>query len=269
MNTFTSRDGTTIAYDVRGTGPAVILIDGAWCGRNMGPMPKLAPLLAPHFTVYNYDRRSRGDSGVSTDYSTDREYEDLAALIDIAGGSASLYGTSSGAAIALFAAARGLPVDRLAIFEPPFTDVPGGRPMPRGYQAEVERLAAENRRPELARFFMVKMIGMPAIMMPMMRLNPHWKAMMQNALSLPHDTAVMEGYGFPTEAARSIRVPTMVMSGDKTFKQLKEPVRLARETIPGARFTSLPGQSHDAAAELVAPVLIDFFSGADIARAAA
>lgn len=269
MNTFTSRDGTKIAYDVRGSGPAVILIDGAWCGRNMGPMPKLAPLLAPHFTVYNYDRRSRGDSDMSTDYSPDREYEDLAALIDIAGGSASLYGTSSGGAIALFAAARGLPVDRLAIFEVPFTDVPGGRPMPRGYQAEVERLVAENRRPELAKYFMVKMIGMPAFMMPMMWFNPHWKAMLHNAASLPHDTAVMEGYGFPTEAARSVRVPTIVMSGDKTFKQLKEPVRLARETIPGARFASLPGQSHDAAAELVAPVLIDFFSGADAVRFAA
>lgn len=269
MNTFTSRDGTRIAYDVRGSGPAVILIDGAWCGRNMGPMPKLAPLLAPYFTVYNYDRRSRGDSSVSTDYSPDREYEDLAALIDIAGGSASLYGTSSGAALALFATARGLPVDRLALFEPPFTDVPGGKPMPRGYQAEVERLVAEDRRADLAKFFMVKMIGMPAIMMPLMRLNPAWKAMLHNAPSLPHDTAVMEGYGFPTEVARSIRVPTIVMSGDKTFKQLKEPVRLARETIPGARFASLPGQSHDAAAEIVAPVLIDFFTGADTARAAA
>ncbi|OEO28211.1 hypothetical protein VW23_005755 [Devosia insulae DS-56] len=269
MNTFTSRDGTKIAYDVRGSGPAVILIDGAWCGRNMGPMPKLAPLLAQHFTVYNYDRRSRGDSDMSTDYSPDREYEDLAALIDIAGGSASLYGTSSGGALALFAAARGLPVDRLAIFEAPFTDVPGGKPMPKGYQAEIERLVREDRRPELAKFFMVKMIGMPAFMMPMMWFNPHWKAMLHNAPSLPHDTAVMEGYGFPTEAARSIRVPTIVISGDKTFKQLKEPVRLARETVPGARFASLPGQSHDAAAELVAPVLIDFFSGAATVRAAA
>jgi len=269
MNTFTSRDGTRIAYDVRGSGPAVILIDGAWCGRNMGPMPKLAPLLAPHFTVYNYDRRSRGDSDLSTDYSPDREYEDLARLIDIAGGSASLYGTSSGAALALFAAARGLPVDRLAIFEPPFTDVPGGKPMPVGYQAEVERLVVGDRRADLAKFFMVKMIGMPSIMMPLMRLNPAWKAMLHNAPSLPHDTAVMEGYGFPTAVARSIRVPTIVMSGDKTFKQLKEPVRLARETIPGARFASLPGQSHDAAAELVAPVLIDFFTGADAVRFAA
>jgi pimeloyl-ACP methyl ester carboxylesterase len=269
MPTFTSKDGTTIAYDVRGAGPAVILIDGAWCGRNMGPMPKLAPLLAPHFTVYNYDRRSRGDSSLSRDYSPDREYEDLAALIDIAGGSAHLYGTSSGGALAMFAAARGLPVNRLAIFEAPFTDVPGGKPMPQGYQQEAERLVAEDKRAALARLFMVKMIGMPGFMMPMMRLNPGWKAMMHNAPSLPHDLAVMEGYGFPFEAARSIKVPTIVISGDKTFKQLREPVRLLRETIPGARFASLPGQSHDAAAELVAPVLIDFFTAADAGRIAA
>jgi pimeloyl-ACP methyl ester carboxylesterase len=269
MPTFTSKDGTTIAYDVRGSGPAVILIDGAFCGRNIGPMPKLAPLLAPHFTVYNYDRRGRGDSGDTFPFSVDREYEDLAALIDIAGGSASLYGTSSGGALAMFATARGLPVDRLAIFEAPFTDVPGGKPMPKGYQADLERLVAEDRRAGVIKYFLVKMIGMPGIMMPLMRFNPGWKAMLHNAPSLPHDAAIMEGYGFPTEVARSIRVPTIVMSGDKTFKQLKEPVRLLRETIPGARFASLPGQSHDAAAEIVAPVLIDFFTGADAARIAA
>ena len=268
MPTFTSADGTEIAYDVRGSGAPLILVDGAFCGRNMGPMPKLAPLLAPHFTVYNYDRRGRGDSGDAPNYSVDREYEDLAGLIAIAGGSAGLYGTSSGAGLALFATARGLPVTRLAIFEPPFTDVPGGKPMPAGYQADLEALAAAGRRADLIRYFLVRMIGMPSLMMPIMRFNPGWKAMLHNALSLPHDAAIMQGYGFPFEAARAIRVPTIVMAGDKTFKQLREPVRLARETIPGARFASLPGQSHDASAESVAPVLIEFF-GADAARAAA
>lgn len=268
MPTFTSADGTRIAYDVRGAGAPLILVDGAFCGRNLGPMPKLAPLLAPHFTVYNYDRRGRGESGDNPAYSIEREYEDLAGLIEIAGGPVCLYGTSSGAGLALFATARGLPVDRLAIFEPPFTDVPGGKPMPAGYQAELERLAAAGRRADLIRYFMVRMIGMPAILMPMMRFNPGWKAMLQNAPSLPHDAAIMQGYGFPFEAARAIRVPTIVMAGDKTFKQLREPVRLARETIPGARFASLAGQSHDAAADSVAPVLIEFF-GAEAARAAA
>ena len=269
MAMFTSKDGTSIAYDKRGSGPALILIDGAFCGRNMGPMPKLAPLLAPHFTVYNYDRRGRGDSPDIRPFTADSEYEDLAALIDIAGGSAHLYGTSSGAGLALFASARGLPINRLALFEPPFTDVPGGKPMPKGYQEELERLVAADRRADVVKYFMTKMIGMPAIMMPLMRLNPGWKAMLHNAPSLPHDAAIMQGYGFPTAAARSIRVPTIVISGDRTFKQLKEPVRLTRETIPGARFASLPGQSHDAAAELVAPVLIEFFADKATARAAA
>jgi pimeloyl-ACP methyl ester carboxylesterase len=267
MPSFTSADGTSIAYDVRGSGPALILIDGAFCGRNMGPMPKLAPLLAPHFTVYNYDRRGRGDSGDTAPFSVDREYEDLAGLIAIAGGSAHLYGTSSGAGLALFATARGLPVNRLALFEPPFTDVPGGKPMPQGYQAILDRLVAEDRRADVIKYFLTKMIGMPALMMPLMRLNPGWKAMLHNAPSLPHDAAIMEGYGFPTEVARSIRVPTIVMSGDKTFKQLREPIRLLRETIPGVQFASLPGQSHDAAATSVAPVLIEFFGAAQRAAA--
>ncbi len=267
MPSFASADGTTIAYDVRGSGPALILIDGAFCGRNMGPMPKLAPLLAPPFTVYNYDRRGRGDSGDTAPFSVDREYEDLAGLIAIAGGSAHLYGTSSGAGLALFATARGLPVNRLALFEPPFTDVPGGRPMPHGHQAILDRLVAEDRRADVIKYFLTKMIGMPPLMMPLMRLNPGWKAMLHNAPSLPHDAAIMEGYGFPTEVARSIRVPTIVMSGDKTFKQLREPVRLLRETIPGVQFASLPGQSHDAAATSVAPVLIEFFGAAQRAAA--
>ena len=267
MPSFISADGTSIAYDVRGSGPALILIDGAFCGRNMGPMPKLAPLLAPHFTVYNYDRRGRGDSGDTAPFSVDREYEDLAGLIAIAGGSAHLYGTSSGAGLALFATARGLPVNRLALFEPPFTDVPGGKPMPNGHQAILDRLVAEDRRADVIKYFLTKMIGMPALMMPLMRLNPGWKAMLHNAPSLPHDAAIMEGYGFPTEVARSIRVPTIVMSGDKTFKQLREPIRLLRETIPGVQFASLPGQSHDAAATSVAPVLIEFFGAAQRAAA--
>lgn len=269
MHSFTSKDGTRIAYDAQGSGPALILIDGAFCGRNMGPMPKLAPLLAPHFTVYNYDRRGRGDSTDTLPYHVDREYEDLAGLIEIAGGSAHLYGTSSGGALAMFAAARGLPVDRLAIFEVPFTDVPGGKPMPEGYQSHLDQLVAADRRAEVIKYFLTRMIGMPALMMPLMRLNPGWKAMLHNAPSLPHDAAIMQGYGFPFEAARSVRVPTIVISGDKTFKQLREPVRLMRETIPGARYATLAGQSHDAAATSVAPVLIDFFTGADASRIAA
>jgi pimeloyl-ACP methyl ester carboxylesterase len=268
MPTLISKDGTRIAYDRRGSGPGLILIDGAFCGRNMGPMPKLAEALAAYFTVYNYDRRGRGESGDTMPFGVDREYEDLAALIETAGGHAHLYGTSSGAGLALFAAARGLPIDRLALFEPPFTDIPGGRPMPSGYQQELERLVAENRPAEVIKYFMVRMIGMPAIFTIPMRFNPNWKAMLHNAPSLPHDAAIMAGYGFPTEAAKSIRVPTIVIGGDRTFPQLKAPTRMAAETIPGAEFVLLRGQGHDVAAAAVAPVLAAFFA-ASAARAAA
>jgi pimeloyl-ACP methyl ester carboxylesterase len=106
---------------------------------------------------------------------------------------------------------------------------------------------------------MVKMIGMPAIFTLPMRFNPNWKAMLHNAPSLPHDAAIMQGYGFPTHAAKSIRVPTVVIGGDKSFPQLRAPLRMAAETIPGATFVMLKGQGHDVAADAVAPVLVDFF----------
>src|SRR5512140_394614 len=121
MNTVPSRDGTQIAYDKRGQGPALILVDGALCYRSFGPMPELAELLAPHFTVYNYDRRGRGDSGDTQPYSLEREIEDLGALIQEAGGSAFVFGTSSGGALALEAAARlGNQIRKLAIYEAPY-----------------------------------------------------------------------------------------------------------------------------------------------------
>jgi pimeloyl-ACP methyl ester carboxylesterase len=122
MPTVTSKDGTQIGYNTTGTGPAVILIDGAFCFRGFGPMPALAPLLAPHFTVYTYDRRGRGESGDTLPFALEREFEDIDALIQHAGGAASLYGISSGAGLALRAAASGLNVVKLALYEPPYDD---------------------------------------------------------------------------------------------------------------------------------------------------
>ena len=119
-STVVSKDGTTIAYDKRGEGPALVLVDGALCGRSQGPMPALAETLASSFTVYNYDRRGRGDSGDAPEYAIEREFEDLDAIFAAVGGSAHLYGTSSGAALALLATAAGRPVTKLALWEPPY-----------------------------------------------------------------------------------------------------------------------------------------------------
>jgi pimeloyl-ACP methyl ester carboxylesterase len=141
MKTTTSKDGTRLAYEQLGSGPALVLVDGAMCGRAFGPMAELAARLAPRFTVYHYDRRGRGDSGDTPPYAVEREVEDLAAIVDAAGGSAYLYGTSSGAVLALRAAAAGVRVPKMVLFEPPFAgeDTP---PLPERSRARVDELLA-------------------------------------------------------------------------------------------------------------------------------
>src|SRR3954451_12834623 len=144
MSTITSADGTTIAYDTIGDGPVVILVDGALCHRTSGPSGPLAARLAEHFTVVTYDRRGRGDSGDTAPYSVDREVEDLAALVEAAGGSAMLYGISSGAVLALHAASRVADVESIALYEPPFI-VDGSRaPIGPEYTRELEALLAQD-----------------------------------------------------------------------------------------------------------------------------
>jgi pimeloyl-ACP methyl ester carboxylesterase len=126
MQQVTSRDGTQIGHEISGRGPLVVLIDGALCYRSFGPMPRLAALLAPHFAVIDYDRRGRGDSGDTQPYAVDREVEDVEALIDAAGGSAFVFGTSSGAALALEVAIRlGDKIKGLAMYEPPYNSDAG------------------------------------------------------------------------------------------------------------------------------------------------
>jgi pimeloyl-ACP methyl ester carboxylesterase len=128
MNTVRSKDGTTIAFDKQGKGAALILVDGAMGTRSSGSKPQLAKLLAQHFTVYIYDRRGRGDSGDSAPYSVEREIEDIEALIDEAGGSAFVFGHSSGGCLALEATVKlGDKVKKLAMYEVPYNDDPEAR----------------------------------------------------------------------------------------------------------------------------------------------
>ena len=147
MHSVKSSDGATITYDRTGSGPVVILVDGAFCSRAFGPMPKLTPLLADHFTVIHHDRRGRGESGDTKPYSVERELEDLDALIQVAGGSAHVLGLSSGAALALIAAASGLPIMKLAMYEPPFVAVsPSAHRAPVDSVERLARLIEEGRR---------------------------------------------------------------------------------------------------------------------------
>src|SRR5215208_7315857 len=161
MMTVTSNDGTRIAYDKLGEGPPLLLVGGAFNTRTFGPNGGLAPLLAERFTVHNYDRRGRGDSGDTAPYAVEREIEDIEAVIALAGGRAHLYGSSSGAGLALEAAAAGAPVDQLILWEPPYNLDPAGRP-PADSVEQLDRMVAEGRRGDAAEFFMTQMVRLPA-----------------------------------------------------------------------------------------------------------
>jgi pimeloyl-ACP methyl ester carboxylesterase len=255
-----SKDGTAIAYERSGRGPALILVDGAMCSRSFGPMPKLAPLLAPHFTVYTYDRRGRGESTDTAPYAKEREVEDIAALIREAGGSASLVGLSSGGALALEAAAAGLPIEKVAAYEPPFVG-DGGRPGGAGHEAELGRRIAAGDRGGAIKYFMRDMVGVPAPVVVMMKLMPWiWRKLKAVAHTLPYDAAVMNGFVVPASRLAAIKVPTLVLHGSKTDARLKQAAEAVAGAVPGARQRALDGQTHNVKPSVLTPAVVEFLT---------
>jgi pimeloyl-ACP methyl ester carboxylesterase len=203
MQTLVSKDGTKIAYDVTGSGPALILVGGAFSYRRFPGFVKLAGLLAPDFTVVNYDRRGRGDSGDSAVYDVEREVEDLEAVIDAIGGSASVWGMSSGAALALEAAAAGLPIVKLALYEPPYVAGKQAAELPKDYEGQLRKLVEEGRRDDAVKLFMRNM-GAPGFALAIMRLMPFW-ARLRASVRCPgdgrfHRSGRKVGLGFRADA---------------------------------------------------------------------
>jgi pimeloyl-ACP methyl ester carboxylesterase len=257
-----SKDGTAIAFERSGKGPAIILVDGALCSRSFGPSPKLAPVLSKHFTVFTYDRRGRGDSGDTAPYSKEREVEDIDALIRQAGGSAFVMGLSSGAALGLLAAAGGLNITKLALYEPPFMVSNEGRKPPVDHEARLKELVYRDRRGDAVRFFMKDVVGMPAVFAAAMPLMfPIWSKLKAVAHTLPYDAAVMGDYALPTERIASITMPLLVMDGEKSDVRLRHSVRAVADTLPTAERQTLKGQTHNVSATALAPVLVKFFFG--------
>jgi len=263
MSTVTSSDGTQIAYETSGSGPALILVDGALCHREFGPSADLAELLEPHFTVYRYDRRGRGQSGDIQPYSREREVDDLAALVQAAGGSAHLYGISSGGALALDAANRVPGVDKVAIYEPPFVVDPSGNVIPDDFRRRLQHLVDAGERGKAVRAFM-RLVGAPAIVAAIMRVTPAWKKLKAVAHTLPYDFAILEGTGrgepLPADRWSSVSAPTLVMAGGKSDEWMRDGARGVLGVVPHSEYRTLEGQNHMLKAEAVAPVLIEHFA---------
>jgi pimeloyl-ACP methyl ester carboxylesterase len=261
MPTVTSKDGTSIAFERNGQGPALILIDGAICYRGFGPMPALSALLSENFTVYTYDRRGRGESSDTQPYAVEREVEDLEALINEAGGSAFVYGISSGAALALEAALRlGSKIRKLAIYEPPYNSDASAQQAAKAYATEIRELIAAGRRGDAVARFM-GYVGMPAEAVDGMRQAPMWPMFEAVAPTLANDAACL-GDGFPVPTARvvGVTVPTLVMNGGAGLPFMGVTARALAKAIPNAQHRILEGQTHDLAADAVAPVLVEFFT---------
>jgi pimeloyl-ACP methyl ester carboxylesterase len=265
METVTSKDGTTIAYDAYGTGPAVILVGGALSYRKFKKMEELARLLAGRCTVINYDRRGRGDSTEVKPFALEREIEDIAALIETEGGLASLWGWSSGGALALRAAAAGIGVARLSVYEVPFMVEPARRPTP-DYGERLDELVAAANRSGAVKHFMRNAIGIPAPFVAIVQLTPMWKGMKAVAHTLPYDWAALgrsNMYGAPLRAEEwaSVKVPTLVVSGAKSPTELKNGSRALAEVLPNAQLHELEGVSHNVNMNKLAPVLAQFLAG--------
>lgn len=250
----TSTDGTPIAYQHSGSGPALVIVVGAFCDRTT--TADLTPLLAPHFTVYEYDRRGRGSSGDSPEYSIDHEVDDLAAVISAAGGSARVYGHSSGAALALEAAARGVPISGLVAYEPPYTALDDGT----GGSSELlegvrARIAGGDRDGAAALF--LQGAGTPAEVLPMIRQSPGWPRMLALAPALVYDLTLSNGGVVPRERLARIGVPTVAVSGGASAEWAARAGTAIADAIPGARHVVLEGQTHAVAHEVIAPLLVE------------
>jgi pimeloyl-ACP methyl ester carboxylesterase len=264
MNIARSTDGTAIAFETCGHGPPLILIDGALCYRKMGPSRALANALSEHFTVITYDRRGRGESGDTAPYSTEREIEDLAALIAAAGGSAYVCGFSSGAVLALDAAAHGLAISGLVLYEPPFIVDDSRPPAAADYTERLNALLESNRRGDAVRLFM-RHVGMPSPLVPLMRFMPAWGKLKRVAHTLPYDSEIMgdtqSGRPLPASRWPGTKVKTRVIVGGKSPAFFHNGTRMLADLLANAEHCVLEGQTHMVKAKALAPVLIDYFAG--------
>ena len=271
----TSKDGTRIYHETLGQGPPLVIVWGA-LGALDSPFTKaMREELAKSFTVYDYDRRGRGGSddagasergrasthvgsGDTKPFSVQREIEDLRAVCEAAGGNPYVWATSSGAALALEAAAAGVPMRMLAAHEPPYMVGEHAAKFDKDYERKVTRLVAEGKRSEAVAYFM-RTVGVPAPFVWLMRLMPFWKKAVAVAHTLPYDAAAMNGFAPPEKRLRDVRVPTVVLVGTSTPASLKAAAAEVSRLVPGARLIEMPKQNHGVKPVALRPVLAETF----------
>ena len=259
--TTTSRDGTIIAFTKRGSGPPLIIVDGAFCYRENGPATELATLLAQHFTVFTYDRRGRGESGDAAPYKVEREIEDLRAVASQAGEAPYVVGISSGGALVLQAVASGVSVKEIALYEPPY--LAGGNG-PRSFEdakTRLQSLISAGDRGGAVRFFMTDIYGAPrAFVFAMPLLMPNaWRRNKRVVHTVPYDLTILDDRSVLNARSSSISVPTLVIGGEKSPKELRDAVVAVANALPNGSSRFLSGQDHNISCRALAPALLEYF----------
>jgi pimeloyl-ACP methyl ester carboxylesterase len=271
-STVQSKDGTSIAYEKSGKGPQLILVGSALASR--ADAAPLASLLAQSFAVVNYDRRGRGDSADAKTYAVAREIEDIVALVDQCGGSANLFGSSSGAVLALEAAnALGAKIVAQVLFEPPFIVDASRPPIPADFTKRITEMLAADRRDETVSVFMVEAVGVPEAMVGTMKKAPMWAKMEKLAHTLPYDLAILDGLqsgkALPANRWKSVAARTLVVDGEKSDAFLRLAAQKLAEVLPASKRRTLEGQDHSApymAPQALVPVLVEFLAAQPATR---
>lgn len=262
-STVTSADGTKIAYERTGDGPPLIIVDGALCYRDSGPGRPMAAELAGDFTVFVYDRRGRGESGESAEIAMEREVEDLEALAKEAGGSPVMYGSSSGAMLALEAANHGIGVTKLAMYEPPVIVDDSREPIAEDFLARIATMVAAGRNGDVVKAFM-RSVEVPAFGIAVMRLLPVWSKLKAVAPTLRYDFTLLQGLqqGRPLPRTRwsTATMPTLVVDGGKSPAWMRNGNKAIADVLPNATYRTLPGQNHLVKAKALAPWLREFLT---------
>lgn len=258
MNYVRSKDGTKLAYNKTGAGPPLIYITGASCFRSFSPILKAVKVFSQHFTVYNYDRRGRGDSSDTAPYTVSKEVDDLEALIDACGGKAFLYGHSSGAVLALEAALRlEEKIDQVIVYDPPYVHTKSYKA---NYQALAEevmvQLSQKNNKQAMKTF--LSGIGMPKFFVWFLPLFPGWRTMHTLAPTLAYDIELTKDFP-PLDRFKEIKLPTLVLVGSKSPESIRVVGEEIAKAIPNAAFEKVAGQDHMINAKVLLPKFIRFF----------
>lgn len=258
-----SADGTVIAFTAWGEGEPLIIIDGATAYPAINPTnEEVGRLLSGQFRTYAYDRRGRGESTDTAPYAVEREIEDLAALIEVAGAPATVFGWSSGAVLALEAAAAGLPITRLALFEPPFVVDDSRPPLPADYVERLDAAVADGRPGDAAELFLTAAVGLPAEAVGGIRQSELWPIMEAVAPTIAYDGRIMgttmSGGPLPRDRWAAVTAPTLVMHGIGTYPFIITGAEALAELLPTATLQAVEGEQHNAPASVLAAALRDF-----------